>query len=65
MINGWPLLSVQMVSGIWSIAGLLDIKAIVAVGPPLSVGLSPTRSGSVLFRLPVALNPHELSSEIL
>ena len=57
--------SVQSVSGIASIAGLVDWSAIVCVGPPLLASPAAESSGLVLLWLPVALNLHELSSEML
>ena len=50
-------------TGIASIAGLPGNSAVVCVGPPLLA--SPSRSGFVLFRLPVAVKAQELSSEML
>jgi hypothetical protein len=57
---------VHEASGIASIAGLPRSSAIVCVGPPLLLRPAGLSCGLVLLRLPVvALNPHELSSEIL
>src|SRR5215475_13602765 len=57
--------SVQSARGIVSIAGLSESSAILCVGPPLFARPAGSSIGSVLFRLPTALNPHESSSEML
>jgi len=46
-------------------AELSESRAMVSVGPPLSWRPLGSSSGLVLLRLPVALNPHEASSEML
>ena len=51
----------QSAAGIASIAGLPRSNAMVWVGPPLLA--RPASIGLVLFWLPVALNPHVVSSE--